>query len=172
MRKLPYLFVSSVLLVASGLAICGTALTDRSVRTLVDANEESIRLDQFDQSNAFISDDCTARNVMMKEDGSKDDKTQSCRQATEEGRKVIGEVNASGTTHTYASTVTSIVIEGAKATAQLHVVYKLARGEHRTEIDTDEVETVQLRNGKPLITAVVETQTAAVVDGRRISAKK
>jgi len=156
------------MLVAGSVSGAGTGPSEQAALAVVNANEQAIRLDQFDRGRELVSDDCTDHAVDRNQDGKILDKTRSCKQGIEEGREAVRAMNASGAMHKYESTVTSMVVVGDKATAHLHVAYIVKNADHSMKVGAEDVETLELRNGKWYITSVDEKSTSLTVDGRRI----
>ena len=150
------------------LGACKRGLDEASVRAVAQAGEDASKQSNFDQMTSLISDDCQMHETAPKQDGTKQEQTKSCKQGIDEQRKQIGDAVAGGAVRTYEYTITSVTIEGDKGTAKIHASDSLAQGGNSLKADADEVETVQLRNGKAVITHVDVTVTGVEVNGRRV----
>jgi hypothetical protein len=163
----PFLATSVPIALGVLLAGCSGGLTEQSARSVVDASAQATKHSNFDQMAAYTSDDCVFQVTVPKPDGTPDTSSKPCRDFINDQRKQIGSAIANGASRDYDATVSTVVIDGDKATARLHAIDSLSEHGHTMKAESDQLETLQMRNGKLLITAIDEKATHLVIDGQR-----
>jgi len=160
----------SLFVVCSTLSACSDGLTEQSARRVVESVEANTKQSNFDPVATAFSDDCVRHESDPKPDGTgaMETNTKSCREDLDDMRSLIAAVASAGATHQYNSTVSTVEVHGDKAIVHVHVSWSQSQGTHNMNTELDQVDTLQLRNGKVLITAIDATTTDLTVDGRRL----
>ena len=161
-----------IALVFSVAAAAATAhadgLTGHAARAVVQASEDAWKRMDFDKAAALHSDDCAVTDASPGSDGKLVTSTTKCREMFDTGRRSFSELRAKGGEIHYGSTITAVRLQGDKAVVSLHAIVTMGLNGKTMRMESDQVETVQSRSGKLLITASDSKTTSEIVDGRRV----
>ena len=159
-----------VVLVAASAALsgCSTSLNEKSARAVVEATEAAWKQANIDEVEKYISSDCKIHESGPSSNGGTESRDITCQQSLQDMRKFVASANASGATREYQSTTPTITIEGDKAIAHLRATETLSKGDKNLESVSEQVETLQLRDGKVLITTIDVHAVSATANGQRI----
>jgi hypothetical protein len=156
-------------LAGAALSACSAGgLSEQSARSVVVASEAAWKRSNVDQVAAYVAADCVLHDTSPKPDGTTATTTKACKESLDQQRSLIASAASNGADHRYESTPPTITIEGDKAIARMHATESLSKNGKGLLAESDQVETLQLRDGKLLITQIDVKATGLTVEGKRI----
>jgi hypothetical protein len=158
--------ILAITFAGSGFAADGMTdgmVTMQSARMVVEASEAAEKNNDPDKAAMYLSDDGVLRSTDPKPGGGTVTNTHTRQQYLDDAHKMKSE----GLDRRYESTRPSISIKDGKAIAKMRVTETLTRGDKSLVGVADQVETLEMRNGKVMITAVDSTMVSLTINGQR-----
>jgi hypothetical protein len=164
------LLIASVAVALATASLCGcTKRIDQAAAwAVVDKVEIASRDANWAGIKYYVSPDCVIHDTAPKQDGTMETTSKGCSDAVDEEARVLSAAAYQGATHQYSYQIQVVVIEGPKAVAHLSTSETISNRGHSLKTASDQVETLQMRDSKLLITAIDEKVTSLQVDGREI----
>ncbi|MBS0194127.1 MAG: hypothetical protein JSR34_07750 [Proteobacteria bacterium] len=141
-------------------------LTGESARAVVSVAEDGWKRMDMKAAAAIHSSDCKYTDTVRDVNGKLLTSKLPCQSLFD--TKWLDDLTAKGGQATYDSIITGVKVVGGKAIVSLHVALTFRVNGHATRMESNQLDTVQLRDGKLLVTAVDSWGTGKVVDGKRI----
>jgi len=158
---------TAVALVAA-LGGCAKHIDEQAARAVVEKVEQATRDVNWGGVHYYLSDDCQVRDTSPNQSGAMETTTKTCAAAVDEGAKALSDAAYQGATHTYEYRINDVQVSGPKAIAHVTSTVTISNRGHTLATSSDASETVEMRGGKLLITAIDEKATSLVVDGKQI----
>jgi hypothetical protein len=159
------LIVSSISLALSMTnAFATQTITMNEARAVVDAAEKAAMRDDIRKCATYHSDDFVMTGSFPKPDGSRSVIKKNKEQEIGESVEWLKHV----TDHHYQSDAPTISIAENKAIARFHATESFTQDNKRIQSNSDQVDTLESRNGRVLITKADIQAIHLTVDGRRI----
>ena len=145
------------------------AVTEQSEREIVVASQAAWKHSNFDRLSKLISADCVVHVSYVGHHGDNPTDATSCQQAIDDTRKNLASASSGGLTYIYESTPPAISVDSGIAIAHLRTTESLSKaGMNKTSV-TEEVETLQMRYNRVLITAVDAKTISIAINGKKVN---